>query len=405
MEVIVSPEDHDAVFSNQLYTFGSYPILRVDGERITLHKFIANRMGLVPGKGELIDHENRNKFDARRENLRILNHSQNNQNKDVPCPSASGFRGVYKCVCGPRWQVYYGNKRIGYFDTAEEGARAYDKYIIKFVFREGITNFKYSETEKNDIVNSDFDVQVGKLRDPAMKGVYWKEINQMYEVRIKGKNIGRMFKELDEAQRARDEAYKKVEDEEEAERLSVPIRRNDNGQAIIPLTGKRGLGKFALVDDELWHELMKSSWNLANTGYPQSRINNKLWSLHEYLFRNVERDTSIMVIDHYPNTNTLDNRMCNLRVATRSENAKNLSDEARKKISDFQRGTPKPKHKRKNIEDNELPKYLSSIRTDKNVGYQVQGHPLLKRKIFTDQKLTMSQKLELALEYLRTSPV
>jgi len=405
MEVLVSPEDHEAVFSSQLYIVKPYPFLRVDGKRITLHKFIANRMGLTPGKGELIDHENRNKFDARRENLRILKHSPNNQNREVAQPSASGFRGVYKCVCGPRWQVYYGPKRIGYFDTAEHGARAYDKYILKFVFRGGITNFKYSENEKDDIINSDFDVQVGKLRDPTMKGIYWKEQNQMYEVRIKGKNIGRMFKELDEAQRARDEAYKKVEEEEESARLSVPVTRNEIGQAVIPLTGKRGLGKFAIVDDEIWHELMKSSWNLANTGYPQSRIKNKLWNLHEYLFRNVERDTSLMVIDHYPNTNTLDNRLCNLRIATRSENAKNLSDEARKKISDRQRGTTKPKRKRKNIEDNELPKYLSSIRTSKNMGYHVHKHPMLKHRVFTDPKLTMSEKLELALAYLRTASV
>ena len=402
MEVLVSQEDKTEVENKQIYT-SKYPFLRVDGKRVSLHKFIAQRMGLVTRPGEVIDHINGNKFDARRENLRVLNYSQNNQNRSIESLPASGFRGVYKCVCGPRWAARFGVTRIGYFETSEESAKAYDKYIIKFVHRDGKTNFEYSETDKNEIIHSDFSTQAPKKFDPEMKGIYWKEDCQAYEVRVHGKNVGRMFKDLGEAQKARDDGYKRYNDQKELKRLEIPIRVNESGQAIIPLTGKRGNGKFGIVDNEIWRELVPSSWNLANTGYPQARINNKLWNLHEYLMRDIERDKKTMVIDHI-NTNKLDNRLSNLRVVGRSENAKNLSEETRKKLSDSQKDMVKSKHNRKYPEDNSLPKYVSSIRTEKNQGYTIQKHPKLKGRTFLNAKLSMEEKLALALDYLRTAP-
>lgn len=398
----MSQEDKTEVDNNKIYMSDTYPYLRIDGKRISLHKFIANRMGLFTRQGEVIDHINGNKFDARRENLRILNHSQNNQNRFMESKPASGFRGVYKCVCGPRWAARFGVTRIGYFETSEESAKAYDKYVIKFVHRDGQTNFEYSETDKNEIIHSDFSAQAPKKFDPEMKGIYWKEDCQAYEVRVNGKNVGRMFKDLGEAQKARDEGYKSYTEQKERKRLEVPILVNANGQAIIPLSGERGVGKFCIVDHDLWHEIARSSWNLANNGYPQARINNKLWTLHEYLMKDIERDKKAMVIDHI-NTIKLDNRLSNLRVVSRSENAQNLTEETRKKLSDSQKGKVKSRRvNRKYPEDNELPKYLSSIRTDKHQGYTIQRCPGLKSKKFTNPNLSMGEKLTLALTYLRT---
>ena len=403
MEVLVSQEDKTEIENKQIYTSGKYPFLRVDGRRVSLHKFIAERMGLITRQGEVIDHINGNKFDARRDNLRVLNYSQNSQNRIMETKPASGFRGVYKCICGPRWQVYCGTTRIGYFTTPEDGANAYDKYVIKFVHRDGQTNFEHSETDKDEILKSDFEVQTAKKFDPEMKGIYWKEASQAYEVQVNGKNVvGRMFKELDEAQKARDDGYAKYNEEKERKRLEVPVRVNASGQAIIPLTGKRGVGKFCITDYDTWHELAKSSWNLANTGYPQARINNKLWNLHEYLMRDVEREKYVMVIDHI-NTNKLDNRVSNLRVVSRSENAKNLSEETRKKLSEIGKGSVKPRRNRKNPEDNNLPKYVSSIRTAKYQGYTVQKHPTMKGRTFLNAELSMDEKLALALAYLSTA--
>jgi len=405
MEVIVSPEDRDSLEGKTIYTSSDYPYLRDNGTRISLHKFIGNIIGLITGKNQVIDHKNGNKFDCRRENLRVLTYSQNAQNRLFMSTSSSGFRGVYKCVCGPRWQVYCGTNFIGYYDEAEEGAIAYDKYIIKYVNRDNPTNFEYSDTDKDEIVQSDFSPKETRKRDPVMLGIYWKEKNKKYEVRVFGNNVG-MFRELDEAQKVRDKLYKDYNEKKEKERLSVEILVNNKGQAIIPLTGEDGTGKFAIVDREYWHDLMKSSWYLGNHGYPSSRRGKKLWTLHEYLTREWERNPRITLIDHFPNTDKLDNRMRNLRLATRSENSKNLSETARKKLSEQQKGSVKPrKSNRKYPEDNDLPKYVSGIRGKTAQGYTVQKCPGLKTKKFFNPSLSMSEKLELALAYLRTASV
>lgn len=105
MEVLVSQEDKTEVDNNKIYMSDTYPYLRIDGKRISLHKFIANRMGLFTRQGEVIDHINGNKFDARRENLRILNHSQNNQNRimeKVQLQDFEAFVNVYVVLDGRR---------------------------------------------------------------------------------------------------------------------------------------------------------------------------------------------------------------------------------------------------------------------------------------------------------------
>ena len=59
--------------------------------------------------------------------------------------NTSGYRGVYFDKYANKWSVIIGvNKKkikIGYFKTAEEGARAYDKYVIDNNL-EHPTNFK-----------------------------------------------------------------------------------------------------------------------------------------------------------------------------------------------------------------------------------------------------------------------
>ena len=125
---------------------------------IMMHKFIMN----AP-KGMCVDHINHNGLDNRRENLRICSYSQNAQNKRRRVDSRSGYKGVYEYPEGytikrkkkyihtkkgkPTGKVSYhigesklkkrfvayirpnGRRRIqlGYYATAEEAARAYDK--------------------------------------------------------------------------------------------------------------------------------------------------------------------------------------------------------------------------------------------------------------------------------------
>jgi hypothetical protein len=90
---------------------------------IRMHRLI---LGLEPGDPRQGEHENRNKLDNRRENLRIATRAEldNLQNQGTRADSGSGFRGVGLNKNTGRWRARARVDRVthylGYFDTAEE---------------------------------------------------------------------------------------------------------------------------------------------------------------------------------------------------------------------------------------------------------------------------------------------
>lgn len=100
--------------------------------------------------------------------------------------------------------------------------------------------------------------------------------------------------------------------------------------AKIPLTGKLGTGKYALVDREDYDKLSQYKWNLHSTGYVMrgehigvvdGKKKVKLTKLHREVmgFPKQGLDT-----DHI-NRDKLDNRKSNLRLVTHRENVINSS--------------------------------------------------------------------------------
>jgi hypothetical protein len=343
----------------------------------------------VPEK-HVIDHINGDIYDDRRENLRVVNYSQNNQNKLAMTNSKSGFRGVSRKSTKSKWQVYFGSKLLGFTDTAEEGARIYDKYIIKFVHQDNPTNFKYSEDEKRSIIISDFQPRILKSKD-SVQG-YKRTSNGKFGVCVKGKHLG-TFSTIEEAQQARQNAL----DELEKIRLNEPVLVNDTGQAIIQLSGKHSHNNYTIVDHDRWHELMKVSWSLGNDGYARS----SLGQLHTVITKEWHRPSYDQVIDHI-DRNKLNNQISNLRLVSRSENNKNISQETINRRSQSLTGiVRRPNKTRKYTDDEKLPKCVSRLEGVR-CGYQVSRHPLLKTKQFTRSTLSMDEKLEQALDYLRT---
>jgi len=77
-----------------------------------------------------VDHKNRNTLDNRRMNLRFASRAQNGWNRGVLVSNTSGFKGVNKFRS--RWQarITVDCKRIfiGYFDTPNAAAKAYDEH-------------------------------------------------------------------------------------------------------------------------------------------------------------------------------------------------------------------------------------------------------------------------------------
>lgn len=79
-------------------------------------------------------------------------------------------------------------------------------------------------------------------------------------------------------------------------------------------------GQVAIVDDEDFERLAQWRWHLVTAGYAGRRIGNRKVLMHRIIIG--EGNCWLMDIDH-KNGNRLDNRRCNLRVCTRSQNHQN----------------------------------------------------------------------------------
>ena len=87
----------------------------------------------------------------------------------------------------------------------------------------------------------------------------------------------------------------------------------------IPLHGRHGKGRYALVDDEDYEYLSQFRWSVYKLGYVMRNENGRSILMHREIMGVTARD---LVVDHI-NHNTLDNRRSNLRVSTVQENTRN----------------------------------------------------------------------------------
>lgn len=90
----------------------------------------------------------------------------------------------------------------------------------------------------------------------------------------------------------------------------------------LKLSGKSGIGKFALIDDEDYDRLSEFNWYFHPTGYTYSIIKINGIPTTVLMHRYINNTPSGLDTDHI-NGNRLDNRKENLRSCSHSDNCKN----------------------------------------------------------------------------------
>lgn len=89
-----------------------------------------------------IDHVDGNRSNNRIENLRVVTPRQNSWNRKANRDTSSKFKGVYYYKNYDKWHARYSSTHIGYFDTEEQAAKAYDDFVSKFQGSFALPNFK-----------------------------------------------------------------------------------------------------------------------------------------------------------------------------------------------------------------------------------------------------------------------
>lgn len=107
--------------------------------------FYLHRLIMNAPSGVQVDHENNNGLDCRRQNLRIASALENQSNRGMQKNNTSGFKGVTYDDRRRKYQARIqtrGKKlHIGYYATAEQAARAYDKFALVLHGEFANTNF------------------------------------------------------------------------------------------------------------------------------------------------------------------------------------------------------------------------------------------------------------------------
>lgn len=113
------------------YAQATIPTEENPERRVYMHRFLMD----APDSVE-VDHENGDKLDNRRSNLRLCTRAQNSHNTGLTRANTSGFKGVSFCKQTGRWvaQIQAQGRyiKIGRFDTPNAAACAYDTAARKY---------------------------------------------------------------------------------------------------------------------------------------------------------------------------------------------------------------------------------------------------------------------------------
>jgi len=312
----VSEEDYEHLNQYKWYINGNgYVQSHFNKKTWSIHRYIfIEILKKEITKSNIIDHINNNKLNNSRENLRIATFSENTRNKKKRENTSSKYIGVSFNKNSKIWEtrLKFDNKELlASYKNEEDAGYQYDIWCKEYKLNTNMNNI-----EKPD--NFVLYVKPIKKGDNLPKGISIR--NGKYNLRINAKHYGD-FELLEDAIKKMKDVRKELEDKKIEKINNTPIKRNKNGNCIIELFNKKKekVGE-TIVDEEIYYDLIKFSWNMNNNNYVIGYINKKNTRLHRYIMNY----TGEHYIDHI-NGNRLDNRKCNLRIATSAQNSMNKS--------------------------------------------------------------------------------
>ena len=127
-------------------TKDGYAQTTIKFKKIMMHRLIMENFENMQIGNNVVDHINHNRIDNRVENLRIVSHSHNNQNRKKKQGTLSKYIGVEPSVSKWRARIIYQKKKyhLGSYQTQEEAAEAYNKKALEL----------YGEQAKINIIES-----------------------------------------------------------------------------------------------------------------------------------------------------------------------------------------------------------------------------------------------------------
>lgn len=148
---------------------------------ISMHRFI-----LDAPTGKQVDHIDGNGLNNTKVNLRLVNNSENHQNRDAVL-GLSKYKGVGWHRRVNKWYAHIKlngrHMHLGYFDVEEEAARIYDRVALQ-IFTHARPNFDdYGNTKFNDqeLIERLF---LPRQKTSEITGVNWHKKQKKWAARV-----------------------------------------------------------------------------------------------------------------------------------------------------------------------------------------------------------------------------